>query len=137
MERERSSKTFIKMAAFNRIPPKEQEKARIEEEERTRRKKEEERTRRKKEERILETFLKVSNPAYSKFEWRKYCIELFEMGVQPPEWCFSPDALGDAYDPTIIKPAGPIGAPEGGRLRRRRQTRRKPVKRRTRRRSKK
>jgi len=137
----KSSKTLIKMAAFNRIPAKEQEKVRVAEKERIRRLEE--------EERILETYLRVLNPANSKAARVTDCIELFEMGVEPPLWCFSEEARGRWYNPLSIKPAAPVGVPtgnsafdalEGGRLRRRpRQTRRKNVKRRRtmRRRSKK
>ena len=54
------------------------------------------------EEIILATFLRT-DPLYDKSVRIDSCIKLFEMGVQPPEWCFSREALGDAY-PLIKNP---------------------------------
>jgi hypothetical protein len=49
----------------------------------------------------------VSDPAYSLRERLVGCKKLFKMGVEPPEWCFSREALGRAYVLTQNSRAAP------------------------------
>ena len=70
-----------------------------------------ERTPFSREEIILDTYLIPTDPAYSLDERRVACIKLLKMGVQPPEWCFSREALGDAYPLIKNPPFAGSGAP--------------------------